>query len=335
MKSAIAVVGALILTMGSAAYAADTKTRTLTSNETETKAAEQRLEEAQARLEQAAREVAELSGKLARDRLPDNLIFLNRNPNRAMLGIGIGGSHETEVDDGVVVMSVSPGGPAAGAGLKAGDVVVELNGKSLQREKDNSPKEKLLDSLSKLSPGDEVTLKYTREGNASIAKLKVDKLPAFARRDFRIRPYPGDMHRFDFGDFDWPHAAGMMHARSFGGMELVPLTPKLAQYFGTDKGLLVVRAPQGKDVKLEDGDVLVDIDGRTPTHPGHAFRILGSYQPGEKLTLNILRQRKKMALAITVPESGEHGPRPPMPPHSPPEPGKPPRPIHVPVPPPV
>ncbi len=28
----------------------------------------------------------------------------------------------------------------------------------------------------------------------------------------------------------------------FGSAELVPLTPKLGQYFGTDKDLLVVRA---------------------------------------------------------------------------------------------
>ncbi|HTE39977.1 MAG TPA: hypothetical protein VK629_04055, partial [Steroidobacteraceae bacterium] len=37
----------------------------------------------------------------------------------------------------------------------------------------------------------------------------------------------------------------------------------------------------------------------------HAFRILGSYQPGEKLTLNILRQRKKQAITLTVPEAGK------------------------------
>jgi hypothetical protein len=79
----------------------------------------------------------------------------------------------------------------------------------------------------------------------------------------------------------------------------------------------MVRVPQDKELKLEDGDVLVDIDGRIPKNPGHAFRILGSYQPGEKVTLNVLRQRKKMAIPVTVPENELHGPRPPIPPHSP------------------
>jgi hypothetical protein len=88
----------------------------------------------------------------------------------------------------------------------------------------------------------------------------------------------------------------------FGSAELVPMTPKLGQYFGTDTGLLVVRAPDDSRLKLEDGDVIVDIDGRTPSSPSHALRILSSYQPGEKLKLNILRTKKRMSFDITVPE---------------------------------
>jgi len=88
----------------------------------------------------------------------------------------------------------------------------------------------------------------------------------------------------------------------FGSAELVPMTPKLGQYFGTDTGLLVVRAPDDSRLKLEDGDVIVDIDGRTPSSPSHALRILSSYQPGEKLKLNVLRAKKRMSFEITVPE---------------------------------
>ena len=88
----------------------------------------------------------------------------------------------------------------------------------------------------------------------------------------------------------------------FGSAELVPMTPKLGQYFGTETGLLVVRAPDDSRLKLEDGDVIVDIDGRTPSNASHALRILSSYQAGEKLKLNILRMKKRMAFEVTVPE---------------------------------
>lgn len=311
MKLVVATLGAVLMAAAPvASHAADQK------SEADLKSAEHKLEDARKRLEEAAREVAELSASQYKDRMPDYMMFMNRNPNRAMLGIGIGGPDDKETDEGVAVMSVSPGGPAAGAGLKTGDVIVELNGKSLKRDKEDSPREKLLEGMGKLSPGDDVTVRYTREGKSSIAKLKAEKLPQLARREFRIPAVPGvpplpqldKLEKFDL-DFDGPHILSMMRAGSFGEMELVPLTPKLAQYFGTEKGLLVVRAPKDKELKLEDGDVLMDIDGRAPNDPGHAFRILGSYQPGEKLTLNVMRQKKKTAVAITVPARDERGPR--------------------------
>ena len=80
------------------------------------------------------------------------------------------------------------------------------------------------------------------------------------------------------------------------------ITPKLGKYFGTDKGLLVVRAPEDGAGEVEEGDVLMGIDGRVPESPGHAFRILRSYQPGEKLKLDVLRNRKRLEVSVTVPK---------------------------------
>ena len=44
-------------------------------------------------------------------------------------------------------------------------------------------------------------------------------------------------------------------------MELATISPQLGSYFGTDKGVLVVRAPTDGALKLEDGDVILAIDG--------------------------------------------------------------------------
>jgi S1-C subfamily serine protease len=285
----------------------------------DSRSAEQRLEEAQKRLEEAAREIAELSGAKAMAEIhrgPDNMIFLGRNPNRAMLGIGIGDERESQRDDGVAVVSVSPGGPAAGAGIKTGDVIIELNGKALKRDKDESPRNKLLAEVGKLSPGDDANVRYLRDGKSAVVKLKVDRLPREEMRRMRIEvPNMDHLHESLRGLEDFRAFGGLRGP--LGDMELVSLTPKLGQYFGAEKGLLIVRAPEDKDVKLEDGDVLVDIDGRAPSDPGHAFRILRSYEPGEKVTLNVLRQRKKTAVSITMPEREGRGPRPPTPPRAP------------------
>jgi S1-C subfamily serine protease len=301
---------ALLLVAGiaNAATAGDEQSR---------KEAQQKLAAAHERLEKAAQEVAELSSRIAVDGAPDKFMFVGRGGNRAMLGIAIGRGESAEAD-GVRVLSVSPGGPAAGAGIKAGDLLTELNGTSLKGDKDADANDKLFEIMSKVKPGNDVNVSYRRDGKVSATKIKAENLPRTATMPLRFerRIVRGDHPDFDEQQFDIIRGPRSMHMGSLGAIELVPLSPKLGQYFGTEKGLLVVRVPDDKELKLEDGDVLLDIDGRVPSNPGHAFRILGSYQSGEKVTLNVLRQRKKMSVAITVPEPQRFGPQPPLPPRA-------------------
>jgi len=51
--------------------------------------------------------------------------------------------------------------------------------------------------------------------------------------------------------------------------------------------------------------VILSIDGREPTSGSHATRILSSYQPGEKVTLRIVRQHKTLELQATLPERSD------------------------------
>ena len=256
---------------------------------------EQKLEAAQKRLDAAAREVADLSMSLSDHVVPHMRAFAGVRMQRAMLGVNLGPRHEAGPDDGVEIASVSPGGAAEKAGLKADDVLLELNGKSLKGEGDASPREKLLAAMGEVKPGDKVSVRYRRAGKAStvsvVAEEPADRL--FVRK---FGPGMGAMEHMPFMAFG--RIDGV-----FGSAELVPLTPKLGQYFGTEKGLLVVRAPDDSRLKLEDGDVILDIDGRTPKSASHALRILGSYQAGEKLKLNVLRARKPLTFDVTVPES--------------------------------
>jgi S1-C subfamily serine protease len=255
---------------------------------------ESRLEAARDRLDQAAREVAELSMSLSHDFAPNVTRYMRSGMQRVMLGINLGRGRDgrDERDEGVEVVSVSPGGPADDAGLKAGDVLVEINGKPLKREGEASPRGKLMAALREVEPGEKVAVSYRRVGKQ--AKVDVIAQPVMQAALSLARPSASTRHlpTFVFG-----RAAG-----AFGSAELVPLTPKLGQYFGTETGLLVVRAPADGRLKLEDGDVILDIDGRKPSSPAHALQILASYQAGEKLKLNVLRAKKPMSIDIAVPE---------------------------------
>lgn len=257
---------------------------------------EQKLEAAQKRLDAAAREVADLSMSLSDHVVPRVRGLAVGRPPHAVLGVNLRRGGEKAPDDGVEIASVSPGGGAEKAGLKANDVIIELNGKSLRREGEEFPREKLMAGMREVKPGDKVSVRYRRDGKVSTATVTAEA------------PHEHTFTRsFTFDGEPGMHFPPMAFMRSFGGAfgsaELVPMTPKLGQYFGTERGLLVVRAPEDSRLQLEEGDVILDIDGRTPTNASHALRILGSYQAGEKVKLNVLRARKKMTFEVTVPET--------------------------------
>ena len=281
-------------------------------------ALEMQLKEARARLNDAARDVADLSQQLyGGDRQEELMRFVQGRPQGAMLGINIEDAKGR--DDGVEVVGVSPGGPAEQAGLKAGDIVVAMNGQSLRTTDGRDPSAQLVERMRSVEPGQTVNLDYLRDGQKRTAAIKAAPAePPIARilRERLPKQLPEGLQIPGFEGLLGPE-------RQFRSLELVSLTPKLGKYFGAEEGLLVVRASEGRVLPLEEGDVLLSIDGRKPDSPGHAFRILRSYQPGENVRLGVLRNRKHLELAVTMPEvdaaarSRHRTPLPPAPPAPP------------------
>ncbi len=297
---------AALLAVATAAGAAEQdKSQDAKSTESDAKSQaelERKLADARKRLDEAVREVANLSMSMSDDVVPHMRAFgrtMGGGPSRAVLGINLGANDDVK-GGGVEVVSVSPGGAAERAGLKAGDVLTEINGKALKSNDEATAREQLLTVMRNVKPGDSVALSYRRDNKVVKASLVAQQLQD---RFFTmaIPPTAGTVPMPPMPPM--PNFLFMRGEGVFGSAELVPMTPKLGQYFGTDTGLLVVRAPDDSRLKLEDGDVIVDIDGRTPSSASHALRILSSYQPGEKLKLNILRTKKRMSFEITVPEN--------------------------------
>lgn len=258
---------------------------------------EKQLTEARAELDKAAREVAEISSQLYGGESGNVMSFVHPGPRGSMLGVNIGGG--TPRDEGVEVAGVSPGGPAEQAGIRTGDVLVAVDGKALKRSGDRNAGQQLVEFMRGVEPGRAVKVDYLRDGKKRTATVTTAPAePPIVRvlRERRVGPMGEGV------PMPMPALEGIFGPeRAFPSLELVPVTPKLGAYFGTDKGLLVVRAPSGKGLPLEEGDVLQTIDGRAPESPGHAFRILHSYQPGEKVKLGVLRQRKSVVLEATIP----------------------------------
>ena len=85
-----------------------------------------------------------------------------------------------------------------------------------------------------------------------------------------------------------------------------PLWPKgedhTDEYFGTQEGLLVVRTPEDEALGLKAGDVILTIDGRKPSSPAQAMRILRSYDEGDAVKIEVMRKQKRVTVNWTVPD---------------------------------
>ncbi|MEV6689932.1 trypsin-like peptidase domain-containing protein [Micromonospora sp. NPDC051196] len=75
---------------------------------------------------------------------------------RTVIGAQVGGPGSNTNGSGVRLAAVEPSGPAAGAGLRAGDVILRLNGRPMTEPTD------LIALVRKYAPGSVVTVEYRR-----------------------------------------------------------------------------------------------------------------------------------------------------------------------------
>ena len=99
--------------------------------------------------------------------------------NRAYLGImvqditpGISKAMNLKDMKGVLVGDVSPDGPAQKSGMQRGDVILEVNGKTMEDSR------QLRNTISMMDPNATVSLKLVRNGSPTTMNVKLGDLPA-------------------------------------------------------------------------------------------------------------------------------------------------------------
>lgn len=139
--------------------------------------------------------------------------------------------------DGALISMVEPGGPAAAAGLRAGDVVQALDGVPVNDSGD------LLGRVAKLRPGTRVDLLVWRSGGAVLLAATVGAATVGA--------VPGD------GGATPAEAA----LPSEWGLVVRPLTAQEQQQSQVDHGLLIQRvAGHAARIGLRAGDIVLAVN---------------------------------------------------------------------------
>jgi serine protease Do len=135
---------------------------------------------------------------------------------------------------GALVSSVEPGGPAAAAGLRPGDVILKLNGSDISGSPDLPPR------VADLKPG-------------STAKVEIwrDR----ARREVEVRV--GESNEAAVAS-----EGGKEEGRARLGLAVRPLTPEERQQVGVAGGLLVeqVQGPAAR-AGVQPGDIVLALNG--------------------------------------------------------------------------
>jgi len=253
-------------------------------------------------------------GEVQVDRAHDRLMRIVMN-RRARLGIKVNLQARTTDSIGAYVDAVTPAGPAAQAGIRSGDLITKLDGKSVMSggsaegtpgsENASLPGLRLIELAARLEPNDTVPIEYRRGPERRTVQVVTADEPDVA---YMTGPAPMVRFRGPVGNDDDPRmpAADFFERAEGPGdhwdvlvrsplarLELAPLNPDLGQYFGASEGVLVISAPADSALGLKGGDVVLAVDGRRPAGPSHLLRILRSYESGESFKLDILRNHKR------------------------------------------
>jgi len=117
----------------------------------------------------------------------------------------------------------------------------------------------------------------------------------------------GEEFEFEFhelsemGDFALHDANVWFGLPMARGLKLAEIDPDLGEYFKTDRGVLVLRAKDDNELKLESGDVILQVGDIPVDSPAEFMRALRDFHSGDELEIDIKRKRKDRTLKMIMP----------------------------------
>lgn len=214
---------------------------------------------------------------------------------------------EGQASAGVVINEVTEDSPAAKAGLKAGDIIVEFDGERVRSAR------QFTRLVRETVPGRKVQAVALRSGQRTTVTVEPqDQSSGFFGNferlrdldDFAItrippppprpaRPAPPAMPMIpDFEGFSWSTGGTL-------GLTAGDLSPQLAEYFGTKEGVLITSVQDDSTAAkagLKAGDVVTAVNGTAVARPSELRRAVQRLSAGDEFTLAVMRDKKSMTV---------------------------------------
>ena len=175
---------------------------------------------------------------------------------------------------GVIVSNVYPGGPAARAGLRIGDVITAINGREVANPR------ALRFRIATLSQGGRAQLDVMRGGRALKLTLRLGAAPEDPPRDL----------------------TRLKGRHPLSGTTVANLSPALAEEISVDpmrRGVIVLQVLRGSfanRVGISPGDVVVRVNGNDIETVAHLKRAIR--RPSQRWAISVRRDDKVLSMVI-------------------------------------
>lgn len=214
------------------------------------------------------------------------------------IGVSVRDLNNTDTEkQGVFIDSVRPDTPAARAGFKTGDVVVEFDGEPVRSVRNFTR------LVQETAPGRAVSATIVRDGRRQTIEVTPEQAGRFSTRvapdiarevDRALRNIP-----FDFDELP------LTVERARLGATLMPVSGQLLEHFGASNGVLVSTvSPDSAAARagLKAGDVITSVNERRIDRISDVTTALRDAGAGGNVRLQVIRDRKQQTLTATLPE---------------------------------
>jgi len=176
--------------------------------------------------------------------------------------------------DLAIVTEVADKSPAAEAGIKTGDVIVEFNGKPVPKSNE------FPGIIADIAPGQKVSLKILREKKEQIIAVRIGELADEADANQQAESRDAEL-----------------------GLRVQRITPEAARRLGlsSPKGVLVVEVQAGSPadlVGIEPADIIREVNQRAITNVKEFERATRQSRRGDRILLLVQRGDNAVFFAV-------------------------------------